>query len=128
MEARLGGGGPIRSPGKTPGAFHLGESRGTLVNASGCRFREGRENVSKEKRFPSLPLYLQNSSAKSVFQLSHDFVGDVRVGVDVLDIVIVLQRVNELLHIFNVPCVSELHIVLGYHFHLGGGKDIALPL
>ena len=68
-------------------------------------------------------LGLQNSQA--IYQ-EESFL--LPVMVDVLDIVIVLQRVNELLHIFNVPCVSELHIVLGYHFHLGGGKDIALPL
>lgn len=96
MEARLGGGGPHTLPGERLQEHSaLKGTGGRWLNASGCRFREGRENVSKEKRFPSLPLYLQNSSAKSVFQLSHDFVGDVRVGVDVLDIVVVFKQLDE---------------------------------
>lgn len=84
----------------------------------------GKNAARKIKRKP--PALGRGFSCHLVISQEESFL--LPVMVDVLDIVIVLQRVNELFHIFNVPCVSELHIVLGYHFHLGGGKDIALPL
>lgn len=40
--------------------------------------------------------------------------------VHVLHVVVVLEHVDELLHVLDVPGVGELDVVLGDHLHLGG--------
>ena len=47
---------------------------------------------------------------------------------DVLDIVIVLQHINELLHILQVALIREGDVVLGHHGNVGGKERIALIL
>ena len=47
---------------------------------------------------------------------------------DVLDIVIVLQHINELLHILQVALIGEGDVVLGHHGNVGGKERIALIL
>ena len=44
----------------------------------------------------------------------------VPVVVHVLHVVVVLEHVDELLHVLDVPGVGELDVVLGDHLHLGG--------
>ena len=47
---------------------------------------------------------------------------------DVLDIVIVLQHINELLHILQVALIGEGDVVLGHHGDVGGEEGVALVL
>ena len=47
---------------------------------------------------------------------------------DVLDIVIVLQHINELLHILQVALIGEGDVVLGHHGNVGGKERIDLIL
>ena len=47
---------------------------------------------------------------------------------DVLNVVVVLQEINELGHIFDVVLASELNVILRYHLNGGLGKGIALTL
>ena len=47
---------------------------------------------------------------------------------DVLDIVIVLQHIDELLHILQVALIGEGDVVLGHHGDVGGEEGVALVL
>ena len=47
---------------------------------------------------------------------------------DVLYVVVVLQHVDELLHVLDVLFVGELDIVLGDHLHVGLQEGVALAL
>ena len=47
---------------------------------------------------------------------------------DVLDIVVVLQHINELLHILQVALIREGDVVLGHHGDIGREEGVALVL
>lgn len=47
---------------------------------------------------------------------------------DVLHIVVVLQHVDELLHVFHIALAGELDVILGDHLHLGADEGIPLLL
>ena len=46
----------------------------------------------------------------------------VPVVVHVLDVVVILEHVDELLHVLDVAGVGQLDVVLGDHLHLCGGE------
>ena len=50
------------------------------------------------------------------------------VVVDVLDVVIVLEHVDELLHVLDVGLIGQGDIVLGNHLHTGLQEGVALAL
>ena len=46
---------------------------------------------------------------------------------DVLHVVVVLQQVDEFLHILQILLAGEGDVILGNHFHLRAGEGVTLP-
>ena len=47
--------------------------------------------------------------------------------VNVLDVVVILEHIDELLHVLDVLLIGEADVVLGDHLHTGGQDGVALP-
>lgn len=84
------------APGNTP--LQSTHTPYSLTHIPACQFSKPKGQMQKRRRITAPPFYINHldDASLSLAQLRHNFFRDVEVGVDVLHVIIIFQRIHQL--------------------------------